>query len=125
LKLTKEQKAELRTACERAEGPGACEYAKGNGKPMCVIGQLLHARGVKVARLYGNVYDIIGKEPADGFESDSDWESRLQCSFALADMPPRLLKRLQEAWDQYHYEDIKTVDLATARQKLLKIVDAA
>jgi hypothetical protein len=53
--ITSEQRDLLLKAAKKAVNPGACKYVRrdtaGRRQPCCIIGQLLHLRGVTPAKL--------------------------------------------------------------------------
>ena len=83
-KLAEKLRENLKTAIKLAKKPGACEYHL-NGKPCCVIGQLMHIENMDL-----NVPNI---------SIDVLFETKPKSFAKLKKYPLRLLSDLQFEWD--------------------------
>lgn len=123
MSLTPEQKAELRLAIEKAEGPGRCSYVNADKTgPQCVIGQLLALRGVDTQTLC-TIKGTIGGLLNYKDDLEDPWHTTtgsVEVQAALAGFDVGLLRELQNEWDcsRLSSED-------AARQRMLALVEAA
>ncbi|WNM70163.1 hypothetical protein [Myxococcus phage Mx1] len=98
-----EQKRLLLEAVENAEGT-KCQYVSTQGKPECVIAQLLYRLGMSEAELaeLDNTVVAVLYVPIKPIERKAQQ--------ALAPFPPKLIIGLQQHWDRgYSKDKLKTL----------------
>lgn len=87
--LTQELKDKLLLAIERAEEPGACKYFDSDGKPLCVVGQLIAIEQPD--------FVIRSNYNTQGVPILSDAHPKLRSIFSQYGM--MLLNDIQNIWD--------------------------